>query len=83
MRDWSVRNRLDFLHLEDSQIGEPAVEAEQQVVVGADVAWRTLAHTGVIEHPAYRDTVDADGFDAEADDTAGEDIHDQHHPMAA
>ena len=37
MRDRSVRNRLDLLDLEDAQVGEPAVEAKQRVVVGADV----------------------------------------------
>lgn len=83
MRDRSVGNRLDFFDLEDAQIGEPAVESEQRVVVGTGAAWRTLAHTGAIEHPAYRDAVDAGGVNAEADDTAAEDIHDQHHPMAA
>ena len=83
MRDRSVRNRLDFLDLEDAQIGEPAVESEQRVVVGTGVAWQTLAHAGAIEHPAYRDAVDAGGFNAEADDTAGEDIHDHHNPVAA
>jgi hypothetical protein len=53
MRDRSVRNRLDFLDLEDAQIGEPAVESEQRVVVGTGVARQTLARTGAIEHPAY------------------------------
>ena len=35
--DRSVRNRLDFLDLEHAQVGEPAVESKQRVVVGADV----------------------------------------------
>ena len=37
MRNRSVRNRLDLLDLEDAQVGEPAVEAKQRVVIGADV----------------------------------------------
>jgi len=37
MRDRSVRNRLDFLDLDDAQFGEPAVESKQRVVVGTDV----------------------------------------------
>ena len=37
MGNWGVRNRLDFLDLDDPQIGEPTVEAKQRVVVGADV----------------------------------------------
>ena len=37
MRDRSVWNRLDFLDLEDAQVGEPAVKSKQRVVIGADV----------------------------------------------
>jgi hypothetical protein len=83
MGDRSVRNRLDLLDLEDAQVGEPAVKSKQRVVVGTGVLGQALARAGAIEHPAYRDAVDAGGFDAEADDAAGENIHDQHHPMAA
>ena len=78
MRDRSVRNRLDLLDPENAQVGEPAVESEQRVVVGTGVPWQTLARAGAIEHPAYRDAIDAGGFDAEADNAAGENIHDQH-----
>jgi hypothetical protein len=34
MRDRNGRNRLDLLDLEDAQVGEPAVESKQRVVVG-------------------------------------------------
>jgi len=37
MRDRSVRNRLDLLDLEDAQVGEPTVEAEQRFVIGTDM----------------------------------------------
>ena len=37
MRDWDVGDRLDLLDLEDAQVGEPAVEAKQRVVIGADM----------------------------------------------
>jgi hypothetical protein len=37
----------------------------------------------MIEHPACRDAIDVVGFDAEADDAARENVHNQHHPMAA
>ena len=37
MRDRGVRHRLDLLDLEDAQIGEPAMEAKQRVMVGTDV----------------------------------------------
>ena len=38
---------------------------------------------GVVEHPAYGDAVDVCALDAEADDAAGEDVHDHQHPVAA
>ena len=74
MRDRRVRNRLDLLDIEDAQVGEPAVESKQWVVVGAGVPGQALVRSGAIEHPAHRDAVDAGGFDAEADDAAREDI---------
>ena len=39
MRDRSVRNRLDLVDLEHTQVGEPAVEAKQWVMIGAEVFW--------------------------------------------
>jgi hypothetical protein len=48
MRKRHVRSRLDLLHLEHAQVGEPAVEAKQRIVVGAEVPrstrwpWRGL-----------------------------------------
>ncbi len=39
MRGRSIRNRLDLVDLKDPQVGEPAVEAKQRVVIGAEVSW--------------------------------------------
>ena len=38
---------------------------------------------GAIEHAARRHAINACGSDANPDDATSEDIHDQHHPMAA
>jgi len=81
MRSRSVRNRLDLLDLGDPKVGEPAVEAEQWVMIGAEVSWRGLSSDGVIEHPTYGYAVDVSTFDAKADDAAGEYFHDQQHLM--
>ena len=54
MGNWGIRDRLDFLDLEDSKVGEPAVEAKQRVVIGAQVLWSRLARDGAIEHPTDR-----------------------------
>lgn len=58
VRDRGVRNRLDLLDLADAQVGEPAVEAKERVMVGADVFRWGSASNCVIEHPTYRDAVD-------------------------
>ena len=81
MRDRSVPDRLDLLDPENAQVGEPAVKSLQRI--GTDVPWQTPAGARAIEHPAYRDAIDAGGGDAETDDAASENIHDQQHPMAA
>lgn len=47
MRDRSIRHRLDLLDLEHAQVGEPAVESKQRVVVGADVFRSGLGRGGV------------------------------------
>ena len=52
-------------------------------MIGADMFLETFASDRVIEHPACRNAIDVGGFDAEADDAAAENVHDQHHPMAA
>ena len=65
MGDRSVGNRLDLLDLEDAQVGEPAVKSKQGVVVGTGVLGQAVTGAGTIEHPAYRDTIEADGFNAE------------------
>src|SRR6202795_2236835 len=43
MRNGRVRNRLDLLDLEYAQVGEPAVESKQRIVVGHQVLRRRLA----------------------------------------
>jgi len=43
MGDRSVRNRLDFLDLEDAQVGEPALKSKQRIVVGTGVLGQALA----------------------------------------
>jgi len=37
----------------------------------------------VIEHPANRDPINMGAFNAETDEPAREDVHDQHHPVTA
>ena len=83
MGDRSVRNRLDLLDLHHAQVGEPTVKAEKRIMIGTEVFRFALPGGGGIEHSARRRAIDPCGGDAKADDTTGEDVHDQQDPMAA
>jgi hypothetical protein len=45
-----MRNRLDFVDREHAQTGQPTMNAEQRVVIGAGVSRRWLSGDGTIEH---------------------------------
>jgi len=49
VRDRGIRNRFDLLDREYAQVGEPAVETEQRVVVGTDVFRSGPARDGMID----------------------------------
>jgi len=83
MREGSIWHRLDLLDLQNAQVGEPAVEAKQRIVVGTEVFRFGLFGSSVVEHPADRDAINVGIGDAEADNAASEDVHDEQHPMAA
>src|SRR5712691_110681 len=83
MRNRNVGNRLDLLGLEYTEVGEPTVETEQRIVVGADVLRSRLGSSGAIEHPANRDTVNICAIDTKTDEPAREDVHDHQHPVTA
>jgi hypothetical protein len=57
------------------------VEAKQPGVIGAGVFRYGLTKDGMVEHPTYRDAINAGTLDAKADDAAGEHVHDHQRPM--
>ena len=82
MRQRNVGYRLDFGHLQNSQIGLPLPKSIQRIVVGAEVLrHRPLASNGLIEHSAECDTVDYPGLDTESNDPARVLIHDHQDPV--
>ena len=81
--DRSVRNRLDLLDLRHARIGEPTAKAEERIVIGTNVFRFALPGGGGIEHATHRHAINACRGDSKADDTTGEDVHDQQDPMAA
>src|SRR5580693_1673953 len=83
MRDRSVRNRLDLLDLQHAQIRVPTVKAKERIVIGTEVFRLGSPGGAAIEHAAHRHAINACGGDAKPDDATNENVHDQHHPMAA
>src|SRR5262249_17949921 len=57
MREWRVRNSLDFGRVENPQIPLPLLEPIQRGMVRADVGWRRLAARRAIEHAAQPDAL--------------------------
>jgi len=73
---------LHRFHLQYPQIGLPAVEPEQRIMIGTEPRGQTLLGDGLVEHAAERWTVDCSGLHAKADYPAGKLIHDDQDPVA-
>jgi hypothetical protein len=72
---------LHRFHVQDPQIGLPAVEPEQRIMVGAEPGGQTLAGDGLVEHAAERRPIDGNGLHPKADDPAGKLIQDNQNPV--
>ena len=77
----NVGDGLEFLNIEHAKIGLPAMKLEQRVMVEAEVARDSLSGDGVVEHSAQRYPIYRTCLNAEADDSASELIHHDHHPV--
>jgi hypothetical protein len=82
VRAGDKRYGLDFLDLEDSQVRSPAMESEQRIVVRTQMLRERLSRSGLVEHATDRHAIDVSRLDANADDPAREQIHDDHDPIA-
>ena len=83
MRNWNVGNRLDLFDLEHAQVGQPAVETKQRIVVGAQMPRKRPSGDYLVEHPANRHAAQVSALNAEAEDAAREHVHHHHDPVAA
>ena len=81
MRYRNVRDGGDWVDAQDPQIGLPAVELEQGIMISTEPPGPTLPRDGLVEHTAERWTVDGNGLHAKADDPAGKLIHDDQDPV--
>jgi hypothetical protein len=61
-------HRLHRFHVQDPQIGLPAVELEQRVMISTEPPGPTLPRGGLVEHTAERWTVDGNGLHADGYD---------------
>jgi hypothetical protein len=73
--------RLHRFHSQDAQIGLPAVEPEQRIMIGTEPRGQTLPGDGLVEHAAERWPIDSNGLHAKADDPAGKLIQDDQNPV--
>src|SRR6266446_2698079 len=76
MRPGNLGHRLHPFDVQDPQIGLPAVELEQRIVVGTKPRGQTVARDGLVEHAAEPWTIDCNGLHTKADDPTGKLIHD-------
>ena len=75
MRQWNVRNRLDFLDLEHPEIGLPLVVPVQRITIRTQV-FRKVAHPDrSLQHPAQRCTVNYAAMYAEPNNTTCKLVH--------
>jgi len=82
MRQWNVRDGLDFCHSQYPQVGLPLVEPIKRIVIGAEVPRHpALPSNGTVEHPTKCGTIDRSRMDAEANDPACVLIHDHKDPV--
>jgi hypothetical protein len=76
------RYGLDFVNFEYPQVRPPPMEAEQRIVVGTEMLRERLSRSGLVKHATDRHAIDVSRLDANADDPACEQIHDDHDPVA-
>ena len=83
MRKGNVRDCLDFVDLEDPEIGLPLSKPKERIMIGTEVLrQRTLIGNDATEHPAESNSIDRSGMNPKADDPARVLIHDDEDPMS-
>src|SRR5262249_50607389 len=81
MREWRVRDSLDFGHVENPQIPLPLLALIQRVMVRAGGGWRGLAARRAIEHAAQPDAVHDAAMHATPHDPTRAVVHHDEYPM--
>ena len=77
-----IRNRLQFINLQNTQIRLSSMKFEQRVMVGTNVVRGALPTDGIIEHSTEIRSIDGAVLHAESGDAPGKLVHDHQHPVA-
>ena len=83
MRQWNVRHGLDFLDLENSQIGLPLLEPIQRIMIGAEILRQCLRVNGAVEHPTQDYAIYNTWVNGKANDPSRELIHHDQDPVGS
>ena len=82
VRERHVRHSLDFGDLEYSEIGLPPMEAEQRIIVTAEVFRRIGPTDRLAKHPTEYSTIDSPCVYPKADDLTRALVHNDENPVA-
>ncbi len=82
VRTWREGHSLELFDLQNTQISEPTVEAEQGIVISGKALGSPPFCLGTVEHAAKHWTIDVATRKGKTDEAAAEDVDDDHHPEA-
>ena len=78
-----IGHRLDFRHLQHSEVGLLLMESIQGIVVGAEILWRCWTANRSIEHPAQGRAINDAVLNPKTNHATGELIHHDANPMCS
>jgi hypothetical protein len=81
MRPRNPGHRLHCFHVQNPQIGLPAVELEQRIMIGNEPPWQAFSGIGLVEHATESHSIYGDRLHTKADDAAAKLIHHDQDPV--
>src|ERR1700722_1704050 len=76
-----IGHRLDFRHLQHSEVGLPLMKSRPGIVVGADILRRCLTANRSMEHTAQDRAIKDAALNTKTNHATGELIHHDENPM--
>jgi hypothetical protein len=78
-----VRDRFDFVDLQNPQVRPPPVGLEERIVIRTEMSWYALSMNCRVEQAADVGTREGAAAHADADESTRELVHDHEHPVAS